>query len=122
MNETLRVSGRAEIVTDETLLAPLSDGRKAPPSGLRITVEEAFLHCGRSLIRSRLWDTEAQIDRSCYPTYGQVLADPGRERRRDRRLRGRGQPRAALLTDHRRARRGVWTGHRHSSQERARTR
>ncbi len=75
MNETLRVSGRAEIVTDEALLAPLSVGHKAPPSGLRITVEEAFLHCGRSLIRSRLWDTEAQIDRSCYPTYGQVLAD-----------------------------------------------
>ncbi len=75
MNETLRVSGRAEIVTDEALLAPLSVGHKAPPSGLRITVEEAFLHCGRSLIRSRLWDTEAQIDRSRYPTYGQVLAD-----------------------------------------------
>ncbi len=48
---------------------------QAPPSGLRITVEEAFLHCGRSLIRSRLRDTEAQIDCSCYPTYGQVLAD-----------------------------------------------
>ncbi len=75
MNETLRVSGRAEIVTDAALLAPLSVGRKAPPSGLRITVEEAFLHCGRSLIRSRLWDTETQIDRSCFPTYGQVLAD-----------------------------------------------
>ncbi len=75
MNETLRVSGRAEIVTDEALLAPLAVGGKAPPSGLRVTVEEAFLHCGRSLIRSRLWDPEVQIDRSCYPTYGQVLAD-----------------------------------------------
>ena len=75
MNETLRVSGTAEIVTDEALLAPLTVGRKAPPSGLRITVEEAFLHCGRSLIRSRLWEADAQIDRACYPTYGQVLAD-----------------------------------------------
>ncbi|MDE2639680.1 MAG: pyridoxamine 5'-phosphate oxidase family protein [Chloroflexota bacterium] len=75
MNETLRVSGRAEIVTDEALLAPLAVGGKAPLSGLRVTVEEAFLHCGRSLIRSRLWDPEAQIDRSCYPSYGQVLAD-----------------------------------------------
>ncbi|MDE0604047.1 MAG: pyridoxamine 5'-phosphate oxidase family protein [bacterium] len=75
MNETLRVSGTAEIVTDAALLDPLSVGRKAPLSGLRITVDEVFLHCGRSLIRSRLWDPEAQIDRSCYPTYGQVLAD-----------------------------------------------
>ncbi len=75
MNETLRVSGTAEVVTDEALLAPLSIGRREPLSGLRITVEEAFLHCGRSLIRSRLWEPEAQIDRSCYPSYGQVLAD-----------------------------------------------
>ncbi len=75
MNETLRVSGTAEIVTDEALLAPLTVGRKAPLTGLRVTVEEAFLHCGRSLIRSRLWEPEAQIDRSCYPSYGQVLAD-----------------------------------------------
>ena len=75
MNETLRVSGTAEIVTDVELLEPLSVGRRPPLSGLRVTVEEAFLHCGRSLIRSRLWDPEVQIDRSSFPTYGQVLAD-----------------------------------------------
>ena len=75
MNETLRVSGSAEIVTDRELLAPLSVGGRAPLSGLRVRVEEAFLHCGRSLIRSRLWDVDAQVDRACYPSYGQVLAD-----------------------------------------------
>ena len=75
MTETLRVSGTAEIVTDVELLAPLSVGGKPPLSGLRVTVEEAFLHCGRALIRSRLWDPEVQIERTCFPTYGQVLAD-----------------------------------------------
>ena len=75
MNETLRVKGKAEIVTDTKLLEPLTVKRRAPLSGLQITVEEAFLHCGRALLRSRLWDPEAQIERSSYPTYGQVLAD-----------------------------------------------
>ena len=75
MNETLRVSGTAEIVTDAELLAPMAVRDRPPLSGLRVTVEEAFLHCGRALIRSRVWDPEVQIDRSCYPTYGQVLAD-----------------------------------------------
>ncbi len=75
MNETLRVKGRGEIVTDPELLAPLAIGRRAPASGLKVTVEEAFLHCGRALIRSHIWDPGAQIDRSSYPTYGQVLAD-----------------------------------------------
>lgn len=74
MNETLRVKGKAEIITDTALLAPLTVKRKAPLSGLRIAVETAFLHCGRALIRSRLWDAESQIDRARYPTYGQVLA------------------------------------------------
>lgn len=75
MNETLRVKGKAEIVTDEDVLDPMKMRNKAPISGLRVTVEEAFLHCGRALIRSRVWDPEVQIDRSTYPTYGQVLAD-----------------------------------------------
>ena len=75
MNETLRVKGRAEITTDPALLEPLTVGSRPPLSGLKVTVEEAFLHCGRALIRGRLWDSDAQIDRSSYPSYGQVLAD-----------------------------------------------
>ena len=75
MNETLRVCGTAEIVTDAELPAPLAVGNRVPASGLRITITDAFLHCGRALIRARLWDPEVQIDRRDYPTYGQVLAD-----------------------------------------------
>ncbi len=75
MNETLRVSGKAEIVTDPALLTPLSVSGRAPISGLRVTIEEAFFHCGKALVRSRLWDPETQIERSSFPTYGQVLAD-----------------------------------------------
>ena len=65
----------SSIVTDPELLTPLTMNRKAPLSGLRITVEAAFLHCGRALLHSRLWDPAVQIERSSYPTYGQVLAD-----------------------------------------------
>ena len=75
MNETLRVKGKAEIVTDAEILEPMKWGHRVSVSGLRVTVAEAFLHCGRALIRSRLWDPEVQIDRAAYPTYGQVLAD-----------------------------------------------
>lgn len=75
MNETLRVKGKAEIVTEEELLDPMTLRRRPPLSGLKVTVEEAFLHCGRALLRSHLWDAETRIDRSAYPTYGQVLAD-----------------------------------------------
>ena len=75
MNETLRVTGTAEITADPEALEPLSVGGRTPISALRVTVNRVFLHCGRALIRSRLWDPEARIDREAYPTYGQVLAD-----------------------------------------------
>ena len=73
--ETLRINGKAEISTDPELLQPLAIEGKLPISVLKVTVEEAFLHCAKALIRARLWDADAQVERSCFPTYGQVLAD-----------------------------------------------
>ena len=75
MNETLRVCGTAQIITDEELMNNLEVAGRGPQSALKITVKDAFLHCGLALIRSRLWDPTVQIDRTTYPTYGQVLAD-----------------------------------------------
>lgn len=75
LNETLRINGRAEIVTDPELLAPLAIRGKPPVSALKVTVEEAFLHCAKALIRARIWEPEARVERSRFPTYGEVLAD-----------------------------------------------
>lgn len=74
-NETLRINGRAEIVTDPRLLAPLAVRGKPPLSALAVTVEEAYLHCAKALLRARVWEPEARVERSRFPTYGQVLAD-----------------------------------------------
>ena len=46
------------------LLAPCAVEGRAPKVGMLIAVKEAFLHCGKDLIRSSLWDPAAQIDRS----------------------------------------------------------
>lgn len=46
-----------------------------PISVLKITVEEVFLHCAKALIRARLWDPAVQVERSDFPSYGQVIAD-----------------------------------------------
>lgn len=75
MDETLRVNGRARITDDETLLTPLSVRGKLPLSGLLVEVEEAFLHCAKALIRSRLWAPESQIDRKSFPSLGEMISD-----------------------------------------------
>lgn len=74
-NETLRVNGRARVTMDPDLLAPLAVDRKAPKSGIVVDVEEVYLHCGKALLRARLWDPEARTDRTAMPTMGRMVAD-----------------------------------------------
>jgi PPOX class probable FMN-dependent enzyme len=75
VNETLRINGMARITTDAALLAPLAAQGKAPRSGLLVEVKEAYLQCGKALIRSRLWDPATQIERTRFPSLGKILAD-----------------------------------------------
>ena len=73
--ETLRVNGRASLTRDPALLEPLAAQGKVPDTGILVEVEEAFLHCGKALIRSKLWDPENRIDRKSFPTLGRMVAD-----------------------------------------------
>lgn len=75
MTETLRINGRAEISTDPELLDLLAIKGRPPISVLKVTVDEAFLHCAKALIRTRLWEPDARVERSRFPTYGRVLVD-----------------------------------------------
>ena len=75
IDETLRVNGRAALVTAAGLLAPLAAQGKVPTTAMRITVEEAFFHCAKALMRARLWSPEAQVERTCFPSLGRILAE-----------------------------------------------
>jgi PPOX class probable FMN-dependent enzyme len=75
LNETLRVNGRACITTDKTLLEPLAVNGKVPRSGILVSAEEVYFHCGKALIRSDLWNPEKQLRRSEFPSLGHILAD-----------------------------------------------
>jgi PPOX class probable FMN-dependent enzyme len=53
--ETLRVSGNARIVRDDWLRKQLAVGDRVPELALVVTVEEAFAHCTKCMVRSRMW-------------------------------------------------------------------
>ncbi len=72
VGDTLRVNGRATLVTDEDLLAPCAVEGKVPKLGLRIEVDEVFTHCSKAFLRARLWDPETFVDRSALPSSGEV--------------------------------------------------
>jgi hypothetical protein len=75
VTETLRVNGQARIATDPALLARFAVGGRAPTVVVVVAVQEAFLHCSKALIRSRLWQADAQIDRKALPSLGRMIAD-----------------------------------------------
>jgi PPOX class probable FMN-dependent enzyme len=75
VGETLRINGRAEIVTDPALRESFALQGKAPVSVLVVTAERVYYQCPKALIRARLWHPEARIARSELPSGGDILAE-----------------------------------------------
>lgn len=75
LNETLRVNGAAAILQDSGLCADFTVNGKPAVSVMRVSVREAFFHCGKALIRSCLWDPMTFVDRSTFPSLGRILAE-----------------------------------------------
>lgn len=65
-SETFRVNGTAQIITDPEHLSTLEVQGKTPKLALAVTVQECFAHCGKAVLRSKLWgdqgDTAPEVD------------------------------------------------------------
>jgi predicted pyridoxine 5'-phosphate oxidase superfamily flavin-nucleotide-binding protein len=72
IGDTLRVNGRATLVTDEELLAPSAVEGKVPRVGFLIEVDEVFTHCSKAFLRSALWDPSRYVERSELPSSGEI--------------------------------------------------
>ncbi len=73
--EVVRVSGGAQVVKDPELLESMSVNGKLPDLALLVRVREAFFHCGKSMIRSRMWEPDRWGFIDGLPTYDQALKD-----------------------------------------------
>ncbi len=75
ISETLRVNGKAKIITDLAIREQLAFKNKLPQFALIIEVEEAFMHCSKCMIRSKLWTEIAPDIRAKVPSLGTVIKD-----------------------------------------------
>jgi uncharacterized protein len=75
IDETLRVGGKGAVTTDADLLASMVEFGKPPRAVLRIDVREAYFHCGKALMRSRLWSPETRVERASFPSISEVIHD-----------------------------------------------
>ena len=75
VDETLRINGSAQLSLDERHLALCTNERRRPKLVIVVSVAQLYLHCAKALMRSKLWSADSQVERSCLPTMGQMLAD-----------------------------------------------
>jgi len=78
IRETLRVNGEAKIVRDEKVLELLSHKGKPPLFAIIVNVKEAFMHCAKCIIRSKLWDKVEETKERTVPTLAKTLVDHGK--------------------------------------------
>jgi PPOX class probable FMN-dependent enzyme len=72
VDETLRVNGRARLCDEADRLAPFAADARVRLV-IEVDVEEAYLHCAKALMRSKLWTDAARVPRSVLPSMGQMI-------------------------------------------------
>lgn len=72
-NEVVRVNGSAMIVRDEAMRQSMAINGRVPDFAIVVRVEEAFYHCGKAIIRSKLWSPDQAASVEGLPTYGEAL-------------------------------------------------
>ncbi len=75
VDEVLRVNGLAELRDDEELRRAFERSGKFPRLAILVRVKEAYLHCAKALMRSRLWDPASRVERSVLPSMNEMIRD-----------------------------------------------
>ena len=75
IDETLRVGGRGTLSAETQLLGRMVEFGKPPRAVLSIEVMEAYFHCGKALMRAKLWSADAQVKRARFPSISEVIHD-----------------------------------------------
>ena len=73
-NETYRVNGRARVSVDPALKRRFAVDGKEPTTVIVVSVEQAFQHCPKALVRSDLWKAGSGARPTGVPTLGDFAA------------------------------------------------
>jgi hypothetical protein len=73
IDETLRVGGSGKLSAEPELLAAMEEFGKLPRAVLTIAVREAYFHCGKALVRSKLWSPDFRVERTALPSISQII-------------------------------------------------
>lgn len=72
INETMRINGLAQVVTDTAIRQSFLINNQEPKTVIVVNIKSVYFQCARALLRSRLWSAENVIEKSKVPTAGQM--------------------------------------------------
>ena len=75
VNDTVRVAGTARLSVDAELLASMAVQGKTPKCAIVISVRQAYLHCAKALLRSRLWAPDYVQPKGTFPSISRMVGD-----------------------------------------------
>jgi PPOX class probable FMN-dependent enzyme len=73
IDETLRVNGRARLSRRDAHVAAFAGDKRRPKLVIEVQVAEAYLHCAKAFMRSKLWDASSQLSRDALPSMGRMI-------------------------------------------------
>ncbi len=74
LEETMRVNGAASVSTDIEIRNLCADGNQVPNLAIVVEVATCFMHCGKAMRRSQVWDTETWPEENARPSGAELLA------------------------------------------------
>jgi PPOX class probable FMN-dependent enzyme len=74
-NETARLAGTARLSTDPELLASMAVQGKLPRCAIVVHVRQAYFHCAKALLRSRLWTGDYAQPKGTFPSISRMVGD-----------------------------------------------
>jgi PPOX class probable FMN-dependent enzyme len=75
VNETVRVAGTARFSVDPELLASMAVQGKTPKCAIVVSVRQAYLHCPKALLRSRLWESDYTQPKGTFPSISRMVGE-----------------------------------------------
>lgn len=75
VSETVRVAGIARLSVDADLLATMAVQDNAPKCAIVVSVRQAYLHCAKALLRSKLWSPDYVQPKGTFPSISRMVGD-----------------------------------------------
>jgi uncharacterized protein len=73
--ETVRVAGTARLSVDPLLLDSMAVQGKTPKCAIVVSVRQAYLHCAKAILRSRLWTGDYAQPKGTFPSISRIVGE-----------------------------------------------